>query len=150
MTLSLIHIYIKNVVVGRILSIEKHPDADHLVICSVDVAGEAPLQIVTGADNVFEGAVVPVALSGAELPNGMKIKTGKLRGVRSEGMLCSGEELCLTEADVPGASVNGILILNSGLTIGAVSYTHLVQPSGELSGAGVAGEVCLWRAGSSR
>lgn len=109
---------IKNVVVGKILSIEKHPDSDHLVICSVDVAGEAPLQIVTGADNVFEGAVVPVALNGAELPNGMKIKPGKLRGVRSEGMLCSGEELCLTEADVPGASVNGILILNSGLTIG--------------------------------
>ena len=100
----------KKVVVGRIEKIEKHPDADKLVVCQIDV-GEQELQIVTGADNVFEGALVPVALVGAELPNGVKIKKGKLRGVESYGMLCSGEELCIKDSDYPGAEVYGILIL---------------------------------------
>ena len=76
-------------VVGRIVKLEKHPDADKLQICQIDVGDQEPLQIVTGADNVFEGALVPVALCGSELPNGMKIKKGKLRGVESYGMLCS-------------------------------------------------------------
>ena len=102
---------IKNVVVGKIVKLEKHPDADKLQICQIDVGTET-LQIVTGADNVFEGALVPVALCGSELPNGMKIKKGKLRGVESYGMLCSGEELCLKEGDYPGAEVYGILILS--------------------------------------
>ena len=102
---------IKNVVVGKIVKLEKHPDADKLQICQIDVGTET-LQIVTGADNVFEGALVPVALCGSELPNGMKIKKGKLRGVESYGMLCSGEELCLKESDYPGAEVYGILILS--------------------------------------
>ena len=100
----------KNVAVGRIDKIEKHPNADKLVICQVDV-GEQVLQIVTGATNVFVGAYVPVALCGSELPNGVKIKKGKLRGVESYGMLCSGGELCLKEADYPGAEEYGILIL---------------------------------------
>ncbi len=69
------------------------------------------MQIVTGADNVFEGALVPAALHDSQLPNGMQIKKGKLRGVVSNGMLCSGEELCLKEGDYPGAEVHGILIL---------------------------------------
>lgn len=99
-----------NVVVGRVLTIEKHPDADRLLICQLDV-GQQQLQIVTGADNLFEGALVPVALHNSHLPNGMHIKKGKLRGVDSYGMLCSGEELCLKEWDYPGAEVNGILIL---------------------------------------
>ena len=100
----------KRVVVGRIVALEKHPNADKLQICSVDV-GEELVKIVTGADNVFVGALVPVALHGAKLPNGTTIKKGKLRGVESYGMLCSGEELCLSEADYPGAGVYGILIL---------------------------------------
>lgn len=101
---------IVNVVVGKIEKIEKHPDADKLVVCRLDVGEEELLQIVTGADNVFEGAYVPVAKAVATLPAGT-IKKGKLRGVTSMGMLCSGEELELTEADWPGAGVDGILIL---------------------------------------
>ena len=81
-------------VVGRIEQIEKHPDADKLRICKLNCGeyGE-DIQIVTGADNVFEGALVPVALDGSSLHGGIKIKKGKLRGVESCGMLCSGEEL---------------------------------------------------------
>ena len=101
----------KNVVVGRIEKIEKHADSDHLQICQIDVGADEPVQIVTGASNIFEGAYVPAALHKSLLPNGMKITKGKLRGVASNGMLCSGEELCLTEADYPGAGVYGILIL---------------------------------------
>ena len=101
-----------NVVVGRILKLEKHPNADRLQVCLVDVGGTEPIQIITGADNVFEGALVPVALHNSKLPNGMQIKKGKLRGVESHGMLCSGAELCLKEDDYKGAELNGILILN--------------------------------------
>ena len=100
-----------HVVAGRIIKLEKHPNADKLQICQLDVGEDQPVQIVTGADNVFVGAMVPVALDHSHLPNGMKIKKGKLRGVESNGMLCSGEELCLKEADYPGAGVHGILIL---------------------------------------
>ncbi|MBR6806947.1 MAG: phenylalanine--tRNA ligase subunit beta [Clostridia bacterium] len=103
---------ISGVVVGRILSVTPHSNSDHLVICSVDVGREAPLQIVTGASNVFEGAVVPVATDGSHLPGGIKIKKGKLRGEVSEGMLCSIGELNLTTHDMPGAVEDGILILN--------------------------------------
>lgn len=100
-----------NVVAARILKLERHPDADRLQICTMDVGAEEPIQIITGADNVFEGALVPAALHESLLPNGTRIKRGKLRGLPSEGMLCSGEELCLKEADYPGAEVYGILIL---------------------------------------
>ena len=100
-----------NVVVGRIVKLEKHPDADKLQICQIDIGADEPVQIVTGADNVFEGALVPASLHDSHLPNGMHIKKGKLRGVASNGMLCSGEELCLKEEDYPGAGVHGILIL---------------------------------------
>lgn len=100
-----------NVVAGRILDIKKHPDSDHLLICSVDVGGDSPVQIVTGAQNVSVGDLVPAALHDSRLPNGMHIKKGKLRGEESNGMLCSGGELMLTESDYPGAEVNGILIL---------------------------------------
>ncbi len=101
----------RNVVVARIEKLEKHPDADKLQICTMNIGADEPVQIVTGADNVFEGALVPAALHDSDLPNGMHIKRGKLRGVPSDGMLCSGEELCLKEADYPGAEVYGILIL---------------------------------------
>jgi phenylalanyl-tRNA synthetase beta chain len=108
---------IKNVVVGKITRIEKHPDADKLIVCMVDV-GDKNIQIVTGAPNVSVDDLVPVALEGSSLPNGMKIKKGKLRGVESLGMLCSGEELKITEADYEGAEVYGILILKGDLKPG--------------------------------
>ncbi len=101
-----------NVVVAKILEIEKHPDSDHLQICQLDVGQEETVQIVTGADNVFVGAHVPAALNDSHLPNGMHIKKGKLRGVASFGMMCSGEELCLQGSGFPGADVYGILILD--------------------------------------
>ena len=102
---------ITNVVVGKILSIEKHPDADKLVVCQLDVGQPEPIQIVTGATNVFEGALVPVALDGSTLPGGVKIKKGKLRGVVSNGMLCSVAELGVTTHDFPYAIEDGIFIL---------------------------------------
>ena len=101
---------VKNVVVGRITKIAKHENSDHLQICQLDVGGET-LQIVTGAQNVFEGAIVPVAKPVAYLPGGVVIKAGKLRGVESFGMLCSIAELGLTTHDMPEAVEDGILIL---------------------------------------
>lgn len=105
---------IKNVVVGKILEIEKHPDADKLVVTKVDV-GTEELQIVTGANNIKEGDIVPIAKDGSELPGGVKIKTGKLRGVESCGMMCSIGELNLTLADYPNQIEHGIMILDKKL-----------------------------------
>ena len=102
--------YITNCVVGKIIHIEKHPDADKLQICQVDVGGRT-VQIVTAATNVFEGALVPVALDNSTLANGVKIKKGKLRGVVSEGMMCSVAELGVTVHDFPYAIEDGILII---------------------------------------
>ena len=102
--------YITNCVVGKITHIEKHPDADKLQICQVDV-GDRTVQIVTAATNVFEGALVPVALDNSTLANGVKIKKGKLRGVVSEGMMCSVAELGVTVHDFPYAIEDGILII---------------------------------------
>lgn len=109
---------VSGVVVGRINALEKHPNADKLQICSIDVGGEAPLCIVTGATNVFEGALVPVAMDGAKLVGGITIKPTNMRGVESAGMLCSGKELGLTEADYPGAEFNGIMILHEEHSLG--------------------------------
>ena len=103
---------ITRVVVGKILSVVPHSNSDHLVICQVDIGAAEPVQIVTGANNVFAGAVVPVATDGSTLPGGVKIKKGKLRGEVSCGMLCSIGELGLTTHDMPGAIEDGILILN--------------------------------------
>lgn len=102
---------IKNVVAGKILSVDKHPNADKLVVCSVDVGNEEPTQIVTGASNVFPGALVPVALDNSALPGGKKIRKGKLRGVASNGMMCSLGELGLTKNDFPYAIEDGIFIM---------------------------------------
>lgn len=101
---------IDKVVVGRLLSVTPHPDSDHLLVCSVDVGTET-VQIVTGAQNVKEGDLVPAALHGSTLPGGVKIKKGKLRGVESHGMLCSLSELELTVNDFPYAIEDGIFIL---------------------------------------
>lgn len=114
---------LENIVIGQILKIEKHPDADKLVICQVNVGQEEPVQIVTGAPNVFEGAVVPVVLAGGRVAGGhdgstppeegIKIKKGKLRGVPSNGMMCSIEELGSSRDMYPDAPENGIYIFKN-------------------------------------
>ena len=109
---------IKNVVVGKILSIEPHPDADKLVVCQLDIGEAEPVQIVTGATNVFPGAIVPVAKDKSVLPGGKEIRKGKLRGVPSNGMLCSLGELGLTVHDFPYAIEDGIFIMQEDCQIG--------------------------------
>ena len=102
---------ILNVKVGRIVGLRRHENSDHLQICDLDIGGDKTVQIVTGAQNVFEGAIVPVAVATAHLPGDVTIKAGKLRGVESNGMLCSIGELDITEHYMPGAVSDGILIL---------------------------------------
>ena len=103
---------LKNVVVGKILSMEKHPDSDHMWICQIDVGQAEPTQIVTGAWNIHVGDLVPVAQHKSLLPNGTKIEKGKLRGVVSNGMLCSLKELNLTaEHDYPYAVITPAALL---------------------------------------
>ena len=103
---------IKNVVVGKVVSIVRHENSDHMWVCQVDVGQEEPVQIVTGAQNVHEGDLVPAALHNSYLPGGVHITKGKLRGVKSNGMLCGLEELGLTLNDFPNAILDGIWILN--------------------------------------
>ena len=103
---------IKNVKVGKVISIVRHENSDHMWVCMVDVGEEEPVQIVTGAQNVHEGDLVPAALHNSYLPGGIHITKGKLRGVKSNGMLCSFAELGLTQNDLPGAYADGIWILN--------------------------------------
>ena len=119
---------ISKVFVGKIIKIEKHPDADKLVVCQLDLGQEEPTQIVTGASNVFEGAYVPVAVHGSRIPgplhgqpkeeNGTKITKGKLRGVVSNGMLCSAGELGFDDKVVPLAHKEGIWILEGDYQVG--------------------------------
>ena len=110
---------LENIVVGEILKIERHPDAEKLVICQVDVGTGEPVQIVTGAPNVEEGQKVPVVLDGGRVagghdgkltPGGVKIKKGKLRGVESNGMMCSIEELGQTKELFPESPEYGIYV----------------------------------------
>ncbi|MCQ5130578.1 phenylalanine--tRNA ligase subunit beta [Butyricicoccus faecihominis] len=112
---------IENVVTGKVLSVTDHPDSDHLKICQLDVGQGEPVQIVTGAPNVTEasvGEICPVALHKSALPGGVKITKGKLRGVPSNGMMCSFQELGLTHGCVPYACENGILFLPDGTPVG--------------------------------
>lgn len=108
---------IENVVVGKIISLEKHPNADKLVVCKVDVGTEV-LQVVTGAPNVKEGDYIPLAKVGAKLPGG-EIKASKLRGVESYGMMCSIDELNLTKDYLPDAPDNGVYVFNGTPELGA-------------------------------
>ncbi|WP_346354905.1 phenylalanine--tRNA ligase subunit beta [Azotosporobacter soli] len=109
---------VNNVITGRIIEMKKHPNADKLSICTVDVGRAETLTIVTGAANVRVGHVVPVATEGAELPNGVTIAPTELRGVRSFGMLCSGDELCLNKELVSIEIPDGILLLPQETAIG--------------------------------
>jgi phenylalanyl-tRNA synthetase beta chain len=103
---------LKKVVVGKVLAVEKHPDADRLRVCKVDVGRARPLTIVCGASNVTEGIKVPTALVGAQLPNGLAIKPTEIRGQKSSGMLCAAAELGLEE------SSEGLLILDDDAPVG--------------------------------
>ena len=103
---------ISNVVVGRIQSMERHPDSDHMWVCQVDVGQPEPVQIVTGAWNIHTGDLVPAALHKSTLPGGKKIEKGKLRGVLSNGMLCSLKELGLDERDFPYGVITAAALLN--------------------------------------
>ena len=127
---------ISGVVTGKILSVEKHPNADKLVICHVDVGRPDSIQIVTGANNVKEGLIVPVALDGAHVPakhdagtpgglkyGDIKIKAGELRGVKSAGMMCSCSELGLDENLFPGVNKEGIMILPADTQVGVDFHT---------------------------
>ena len=109
--------HLEHVVVGKIEKIEKHPEADRLYVCQVNI-GEKNVQIITSATNIREGDFVPVSLEGAHLANGIGIKVSKMRGVVSEGMFCSGEELGITDNMYEGASVNGILIFKDDFAAG--------------------------------
>jgi phenylalanyl-tRNA synthetase beta chain len=102
-----------HVVVARVLSVERHPNAERLTVCTVDAGCDAPLMIVCGAPNVAPGVVVPCALAGAELPGGSVIRAATMRGVASQGMLCSAAELGLAD------EASGLLLLDPGLTIGS-------------------------------
>ena len=103
---------IKNVVVGKVLEIVRHENSDHMWVCQLDVGEAEPVQIVTGAQNVKQGDLVPVAKHNSWLAGGVHITKGKLRGVKSNGMLCSFAELGLTQNDLPGVFADGIWILN--------------------------------------
>ena len=104
---------LSNVVVGRVTEIKRHENSDHMWICQVDVGEDAPIQIVTGAQNVSQGDLVPVAKHNSTLAGGVHIKKGKLRGEASVGMLCSYKELGMTENDWPHSIVDGIFLLES-------------------------------------
>ena len=109
---------LENIVVGKLLSIEKHPDADKLFVCMVEAGDDEPIQIVTGATNLKAGDIIPVAKNNSVIHGGKKITKGKLRGVESNGMLCSLEELGLDLHDFPYADPEGILILQENCKIG--------------------------------
>jgi phenylalanyl-tRNA synthetase beta chain len=109
---------LENIVAGKLLSVEKHPNADKLFVCQADVGSGEVVQIVTGAPNVKAGDIVPVEKNNSVIHGGKKITKGKLRGVESCGMLCSLEELGLTLHDFPYAEADGILVLQEQCEIG--------------------------------
>lgn len=117
---------IKNVLTGKITKIVPHPNADKLVICTLNM-GDRELTVVTGATNVREGQIVPVAVHGAKLPGGVTIKKSKLRGEVSEGMLCSAHELGLDDSLLLPEERDGIWILPDDMPLGvdAVEATGL-------------------------
>ena len=108
---------IGGVVTGRVVSMERHPNSDHLWVCQVDAGSDKPLQIVTGAQNLSGGEIVPVCVDGATV-GGKTIRKGRLRGVESEGMLCGGAELGVDDSLYPGAGVDGILVFHEEHPLG--------------------------------
>ena len=134
---------ISNVVVGRLLSMERHPDSDHMWVCQVDAGQSEPIQIVTGAWNIHPGDLMPVALHKSTLPGGVKIQKGKLRGVVSNGMFCGLSELGLDERDFPYAAIVPAAILNDyhPLDKDKPSIPADIQPGHKIYGPVVAAKV---------
>ena len=134
---------ISNIVVGRVLSMERHPNSDHMWICQIDVGREAPIQIVTGAWNVHVGDLVPAALHKSTLPGGKKIEKGKLRGEVSDGMMCGLYELGLDERDFPYAAIVPAAILGDyrPLDPEKPSIPAGIQPGHKIYGPVVAAKV---------
>ncbi|MBR1689142.1 MAG: phenylalanine--tRNA ligase subunit beta [Oscillibacter sp.] len=135
---------LKNVVAGRVLSMERHPDSDHMWVCQIDVGQDTPTQIVTGAWNVHVGDMVPAALHKSLLPGGKKIEKGKLRGVVSNGMLCSLKELELTaDHDYPESVIVPAALLNDYKPLDAAkpSIPADVQPGHHIYGKVAAARV---------
>ena len=134
---------ISNVVVGRVLSLERHPDSDHMWICQIDAGKEEPVQIVTGAWNVHVGDYVPVALHKSTLPGGVRIEKGKLRGVKSNGMLCGLSELGLDERDFPYAVITPAAVLGDYKAIDPEkpSIPADIQPGHKIYGPVIAARV---------
>ena len=134
---------IKNVVVGRIDKMERHPDSDHMWVCQIDVGQDEPVQIVTGAWNIHEGDLVPVAKDNSWLPGGKHITRGNLRGVKSKGMLCSLKELNLDERDFPYAAITAAALLNDykPLDPEKPSIPADIQPGHKIFGPVVCGKV---------
>ena len=134
---------ISNIVVGTILTMERHPDSDHMWICQLDVGQSAPIQIVTGAWNIHPGDMVPVALDHSTLPGGKKIEKGKLRGVESNGMMCGLYELGLDERDFPYAAIVPAAILNDyhPLDKDKPSIPADIKPGDKVFGPVVCGKV---------
>ena len=116
---------ISRVVVGRVAEIKRHENSDHMWVCQVEVGEDAPIQIVTGAQNVKQGDLVPVALHKSTLPGGVKIEKGKLRGEVSNGMLCGLSELGLDERDFPYAA-----IIPAAATSAALIYVGILMLQG--------------------
>ena len=142
---------ISNVVVGQVLSMERHPDSDHMWVCQICVGQEAPIQIVTGAWNVHVGDLVPVALHKSTLPGGKKIEKGKLRGVESNGMLCGLSELGLDTRDFPYAVITPAALLNDyrPLDPKKPSIPAEVQPGYKLFGRVIVAKVGGINAGTA-
>ena len=134
---------IKNVKVGKIVKLEKHPNSDHMLVAQIDAGADAPVQICTGAWNVHEGDLVPAALHNSLLPNGVKITRGKLRGVESEGMLCSLKELGCTAHDFPYAVIKPAALLNDyhPLDKNKPSISADIKPGDTIFGSVVAARV---------
>ena len=134
---------ISNVVVGRVLSMVRHPNSDHMWICQLDVGKEEPIQIVTGAWNVHVGDLVPVALHKSALPGGVKIEKGKLRGEVSNGMMCGLSELGLEERDFPYAVIDPAALLNDykPLDKDKPSIPADIQPGHKIFGSVVCAKV---------
>ena len=131
---------IQNVVVGKVLSMEHHPDSDHMWVCQIDVGREEPVQIVTGAWNVHIDDLVPVAMHKSTLPGGKKIEKGKLRGVVSNGMLCGLSELGLDTRDFPYAVITPAAILGDykPLDKDKPSISADIQPGDKIYGPVIA------------
>ena len=138
---------ISNVVVGKILSMERHPDSDHMWVCQIDVGQAEPVQIVTGAWNIHPDDMVPVALHKSTLPGGKKIEKGKLRGVVSNGMMCGLSELGLDTRDFPYAVITPAALLNDyhPLDKDKPSIPNHIQPGHKIFGSVVAARITAVR-----